>query len=55
MDIAGTIVNVVKDLLYVLRVQCPESLSVALSGPDQEIFIFKLRQLVHLTGGVCIP
>jgi hypothetical protein len=26
-----------------------------LRGPDQEIFIFKLRHLVHLTGGVCIP
>ena len=55
MDVACTIVDVVKYPLYILLVQCPESLPVALGGPGQEILIFKLRHLVHLTGGVYIP
>ena len=54
MDVSRTIVDVVKDPLYVLLVQFPEGLPVTLRCTGQNFLFFKLRHLAHLTGRVCI-
>jgi hypothetical protein len=51
MNVAGTIVNVVKNPLDVPLVQRPERILVALRSQDQDFSIFQLQHLAHLTSG----